>query len=210
MDLDLTLHGDARLHDGVLVIHKDGFAEFPRWELGKTSFTLFFAFRLTSLRERNILVGDWTYPWQFMVTILPNGGVGVNLRKNINSMGSDPLQDLVAMEGRGPGPKVISGEWTHVAVVWNRETQQCISYVNGDESERVVAAPAASLDLQENDHEFYRLGSKEDHHLGSPDGRFSGAMSVVEIFYEPISPEDVQRHFQESLGHVNDWNNSCR
>jgi hypothetical protein len=77
----------------VLDSRRAGYAVLPRRNMRTTSFTLFFEFKIAPGRAvRQILLGDWTHPWQLLVYITADGNVGTNLRKNINSHGSDPDQ----------------------------------------------------------------------------------------------------------------------
>lgn len=193
----VELHGGARVVAATgLLLGRRAFATIPRKDITKTSFTMTFVFRLPPglVSHRQILLGDWTHPWSFLVYIHAGGRVGTNLRKNIFSHGSDPDQDLITLgEAEVPPecPPVQGGAWTHVAVAWDREHGVCTSYVNGVFAESSAARmPAANMDLQTTAHPRFFIGCKEDSR-GDINSGFEGDIALAHMVPRLLDPQTI-------------------
>lgn len=170
--------GAARLGTGAAI-------RVPRLELSRTDFTFAAWINLDNLSQRSILFGDWVQEWQLLLAVW-NGSVRANLRRNINSGGSDPAQDLIILE---TAARVPVSQWCHVAITWSREAAQCIGYVNGVAAGSAGPTPANERDLQVNNHPFFWIGRKEDSDDG--DSWLQGMIGDVRVYGRALTADEI-------------------
>ena len=89
-------------------------------------------------------------------------GPELQLRRNINSGGSDPQQGLVDVSCGSPVTLPLA--WTVCAFTWSREQKTLSSYLNGEfcAASQVRPLAADDIDVQQNQQSHVLLGGKSD------------------------------------------------
>lgn len=126
------------------------------------------------------ILSDWSYPWSFLLQ--SRGSFNVELRRNINSQGSDPNQGLVGVDGGD----AVSGQWTHIGFTYDHLNGVATLYTNGN----LVSSSQttyANHDIQSNNHQYWHLGLKADSGV-----TYYGLLADVRIYSDVLSPQDVQ------------------
>jgi len=145
------------------------FAETPALPIHETSFTMAFWVHPDDPQSgQPALFADWSYRWSWMLRLW-EGRLMAVLRRNINSEGSDPEQDLVSVAT----PQTLPlGRWSHVALVWDRDAGYLSLFVD---CKQVSAGKRAYEEqtIQENDHRVWQIGLKADESSCSFKGAFS-------------------------------------
>jgi len=126
-------------------------------------------FKLNNFNKMQTLVGDWTKYWQFLFRIHSNNQLGLTLRRNIDSQGSDPNQDMVGLTG---GNVATTHNWQTACADWNNESGTAYLYLNGNKvAEKKTTYPNHTI--QVNDHTTYQIGWKGDSNSEHIDGAIS-------------------------------------
>ncbi len=175
----------------------DSRIEVPAWPISQSDFTVsaWLCIPLpetpgTGTKKTTMhILSNWTRPWSYMLAIAvdPQGRISLTglLRRNINSNGSDPNQDLVAVdstmlhhqanavrdfpESQGKGfrgvhakyGKLPGGVPVHVAWVWQRAHRRLSLWANG----ACVASCDSrweDQDIQTNPRRMHDVGCKGD------------------------------------------------
>ncbi|XP_064636902.1 uncharacterized protein LOC135493470 [Lineus longissimus] len=153
-----TFVHDADLNRNVLALDgSSGYALVPAVKFQRTDFTIVMVFKSTANGKRQTLFADWSKPWQFFIAVLSNGAVVVTLRRNINSGGSQPDQDLVSFSGGA----VVRDAWQSILVTYAHEAGKCTLFLNGAKVSGITTR-YANHDIQSNDHATYEVGYKKD------------------------------------------------
>jgi hypothetical protein len=160
---------------GRLVLQLDGdggYALTPAVKFQETDFTIEMWFKSTANGKRQVLFADWSKPWQFLIAITASGEIQVTLRRNINSAGSDPNQDLLI----AVGGSVKRDAWQHLVVTYANKPGACAVYLNNDKVASVTTK-WTNHDLQENSHSTYEVGYKKD----GNNAFFKGQIALLSI-----------------------------
>jgi len=125
-------------------------------------------------------------------------GLGASEDNPIMSLGINQSNRLVTGYIEGDGDKdqvevigdsaVVNGKWTHVAITYNRLSNQAITYVNG-------LAQASPTDISivgdgALDWKFGVIGRTPDHSEGNS-RFFGGLIDDVRIYDRPLLPEEI-------------------
>ena len=84
-----SLKGSARYEkqDGRTALYLDGsrgaFAETPSLPIHRTSLTIAVWIKMKSSGAQYAVYGDWSYPWSFLLFIVPSGHFCVDARKTV-------------------------------------------------------------------------------------------------------------------------------
>lgn len=176
--------GAARLDAGSSI-------SVPRIELARSDFTFAARVNLYDTGRRHILFSDWMPPWQFLIVVDETGAVLANFRRNINSSGSRPDQDLISLVS---AKRVPTQQWCHVAVTWSRAARLCTAYVDGAPAGSASPLPEyVDLDLQANTHDHYSIGRKEDSDDPNvdPNAWLEGLIADARVYLRALSPAEV-------------------
>jgi hypothetical protein len=152
----------GELDEGYITIRNPGYVNVPHVNISSTSFTIAFSLRLpTASTTRQILLSDWTAPqWQFITTIDAAGTLSSTLRRNIQTAGSDPEQDLVSVTTAKPVPV---GAWFDVALAFDVPTRTYTVYIDQRKSAAsVVRSSVSDLTLHASTTKYYQFGNKAD------------------------------------------------
>lgn len=181
--------------EGVFPFHtlfdKRGHIAVPSFDMCTTDFTVHARVKMNAMAlpvgmatPMFPVFADWHMPWKFLFSVSSSGPYG-ELRRNIDSGGSDPAQGLVTVSGGGI--PLVPGRWHDVTWVWHRATKTLRSYVDG------VAADTKStsypdITLQRNNHKEYVIGWKNDDTL-----RFEGHIPCVVVMVRALTARGVAR-----------------
>lgn len=187
-----------------LVLPRGAFVSTPRMDLHATNFTIAARVLMDNTANRNIILGNWgsaNNSWQMLFAIGaggPGGHLQINLRRDMATNGSNPLQDLVTLESSAVVP---AGQWHHVAVTWDWGADgahpTCTLYLDG----KVVGAQSPKIDTGvpglRNPYTLmptgnpYLIGRKEDG--GDASAFFSGQMSDFKVFASALPGVEIER-----------------
>jgi hypothetical protein len=176
----------ARGQSGAANLGQGAAIRVPRIGIAQSDFTFAAWVKLNETGSRSILFGDWVSYWQFLLAVVDGGRVAANLRRNINSGGSDPTQDLITLR---TSPGVAAGQWCHVAVTWNRGAGVCTGYIGGAAAGSATPQPPNERDLQANNHPFYWIGRKED--SGDASSWLHGMISDVRLYTRALDAGEI-------------------
>ena len=177
--------------DPTLFEKRRGHVSVPSFDMCTTDFTVHARVKMNAMAlpvgmatPMFPVFADWHKPWKFMFSVSSSGPYG-ELRRNIDSRGSDPAQGLVSVSGGGI--PLVPGRWHDVTWVWHRATKTLRSYVDG------VAADTKStsypdITLQRNNHKEYVIGWKNDDTL-----RFEGHIPCVVVMVRALTARGVAR-----------------
>lgn len=198
-----------RLHLRDLLLPLGGYFTTPAMDLHATDFTIATTIAIDPENDshRNILFGNWgsqNNSWQMLFYVQADGRPAVNLRRDMVTNGSDPLQDLVTLVGSTDVP---AGAWHHVAVTFtwgaDRRHPTCTLYVDG--AAAGSASPAVTevpnlrnpYTLMPTTNPYY-IGLKEDS-LGhdDPESLFAGRMRDFRVYDAALSPAAIARLVEE-------------
>jgi hypothetical protein len=171
------------------VLQLNGAGEYaltPAVKLQKTDFVIEMWFKSTDNGKRQFLFADWSKPWQFLIAIKASGKIQVTLRRNINSGGSDPNQDLVT----AIGGSVKRDAWQHLVVTYINKSGTCVVHLN-DATVASVTTKWPNHDLQENSHLKYEVGYKKD----SGNEFFKGRIGFLRVNDEVFNQNNKSRYF---------------
>jgi len=186
-----------------------GYFTTPAMDLHATDFTVATNVFIDpeNASHRNILFGNWgsqNNSWQMLFYVQADGHPGVNLRRDMVTNGSDPVQDLVTLVGRTVVP---AGAWHHVAVTFtwgaDRRHPTCTLFVDG------AAAGSASPEVTEvpnlrNPYTLmpttnpYYIGLKEDSlDHDDPESLFAGHLRDFRVYDAALAPAAIARLIEE-------------
>ncbi|XP_064649823.1 uncharacterized protein LOC135501582 [Lineus longissimus] len=163
---------DSELNKLVLELNGTGYAHVPAVKFQKQDFTIEMWFKSIANGKRQVLFADWSKPWQFIIAVKADGKIQVDLRRNINSAGSDPKQNLI----EASGGSVTRGVWQHLVVTYWHVSGTCVIYLN-DQVVSSLSTTYPDHDLQVNDHPTYEVGYKKD---GNSDF-FKGRIALLSV-----------------------------
>ncbi|XP_064629370.1 uncharacterized protein LOC135488648 [Lineus longissimus] len=181
----------------------NGYALVPAVKFQKSDFTIVMWFKSTANGKRQILYADWSKEWQFLIAVQSDGKIQVTLRRNINSGGSNPNQDLLT----ALGGDVKRDAWQHLVVTYENEPGTCVVYLDGDE----VASATTTYsdhDLQENSHPTYEVGYKKDSNSDFFDGRI-GFLKVADVAICSTDSDLYRSYFKDSADHITSLSNGA-
>jgi len=165
-----------------------GYLDIPSLNITTGDFTISCSIN-SSTNSRNPIVADWRYPWSYMI-IFESGHISVSLRKNINSSGSNPDQDLINMTSQGY--VIPTNTWVHVSVTWSCVRKTCIIYLNG--SFNSSASTNCADVLQRSGHNSHFIGFKEDSNQ-----TFQGSLKQFTFYERVLQPYEIQALAQKCL-----------
>lgn len=171
----------------------------PRFDLTTGDFTLFLRYNVNDFSHghegcRVPLLHDWVYPWSFGV-FATTSGPNMELRRNINSHGSDPEQGLIYTQGKVDLPNGGLNQWVVCAFTWSpsQRTMQC--FVNGQLLDTQTVRPSVQdVVVQRNTHSHFYLGWKND-----GQEQMHGVISHCALYHELFSGDAVMRGSQELM-----------
>lgn len=144
-------------------IRLPGYLNLPSVDIQNTSFTVAFNMRVpTSMTAgKSYLYADWSPgQWQFLSQIDAAHTISVQLRRNIETNGANPEQDLVAVTSSIPVPL---GEWFDVAWAFDRPARTLTLYFNQQSvGSATVRCSVLDLSLKTSNSTYYQFGRKGD------------------------------------------------
>ncbi|XP_064620978.1 uncharacterized protein LOC135483857 [Lineus longissimus] len=196
-DTNVQLKGTAKFVDSttfgkVLSFSNTAIAQVPKMPIRTTSFSIAAYVRFRSFGSIQTIFSDFTRFWKFIFRVNYDDRVYLALRRNINSEGADPSQDLVELSGGDISQLPRANTWQLLACSWNRETRVAKIYLNGVVVDtKSPKAEYTDLDLQLNDHPLYEIG-------GNPSSGWylQGEMARLKIFFYPISQAQVDALYE--------------
>ncbi|KAF5315013.1 hypothetical protein D9619_007108 [Psilocybe cf. subviscida] len=147
---------------GYVEIRQPGFLSIPAVDIRTISFAITFTLRLPSApTSRQILLSNWkTNEWQYLMTVDAAGTMTFLLRRNINTNGSNPTQDLVSVTTAATVP---IGTFFNVIYTYNTSQRTLSVYINGILSaSAVVPSQFTDLTLHNATQTYVQFGSKAD------------------------------------------------
>ncbi|KAF5319691.1 hypothetical protein D9619_008881 [Psilocybe cf. subviscida] len=147
---------------GFVQIRKPGFLNVPAVDLRTISFAIEFTLRVASVPQaRQILLSNWqSTQWQYLMTLDTAGKMSLTLRRNMDTNGSDPTQDLVSVTTAATVPV---GKFFNVAYVYDSTRRKLSVFINGVLSaSSVVRQEVTDLTLHTSTQEYVQLGNKGD------------------------------------------------
>jgi hypothetical protein len=171
----------------------------PPLDLHASDFTIATYVFLNDTQRRNIVLGNWSsrnHAWQMLFAVNGDGRTAVNLRRDMRTDGSDPFQDLVALNGQ---TALAPRQWQHIAVTFSwgpdRKSPVATLYVNGRAD--ASATPHVQQDWRvQNPYTLkrspnaYVIGHKED--TNTQDDWFNGQLCEYRIYTRALSAEQLQ------------------
>jgi len=198
----MVLDETAPLDDKQVLQMNGGYADTPSCHIQLHSFTIGIWVKLTQAASCH-LYSDWSHPWSFYLALAHRGlahrlahrgestmQVTACLRRNIDSAGSDPLQDMVGCAGG----TVTAGPWHHVAMSWDRESGLLRLFVDGvlvEEGKRNPHA-AKEVDVQVNQHTTHQIGLKKD----SSSEKIPGSVCGLQVRFMAMQCLSVEQIFE--------------
>lgn len=179
-------------------LNRGAYFTAPELDLHATDFTIGARVKVRSTANRNIILGNWSsegQSWQLLLAVLAGGKLAVNLRKDMETNGSDPDQDLVALVGN---TALQAGVAAKIAVTFtwgaDRRTPKATLYVNGavdgEQSPAVVVTPVIrnpyTLMATSNP---YLIGRKQD--SSDDDSYYAGEIADLQIYTFAMSATQV-------------------
>src|ERR1700722_19186267 len=152
----------GELDEGYIKIRNPGFVNVPHVNIRTASFTIAFSLRLPSASTgTQYLLCDWSSgQWQFMNSIGPYGTLSSTLRRNMQTDGSNPEQDLVTVTTAKPVPV---GAWFDVALAYDVPSRTYTVYIDQLKSAAsVVRSSVTDLTLHTSSTKYYQFGNKAD------------------------------------------------
>ncbi|XP_064620977.1 uncharacterized protein LOC135483856 [Lineus longissimus] len=177
------------------VLSFSGFAiaRVPRVEIGTTSFSVAVYVRFKTFGSSQTIYSDFTRYWQFLTRVTNRNQLFLNLRRNINSQGSDPAQDLVTVTGGDISKGPRSNTWQLLVYTWSRETRTAKAYLNGAlVGTMSPKAEYTNLNLQVNNHPLYDIGGNLVY-----GNHFQGDMARLKIFLYAITQTEVAALYKQ-------------
>ena len=189
-------HGRLLRRDGSATLGVDGkfgqaiqlaggaCVEVPRLSIARTGFTIAAHLRMDKFAKGSQVFGDWSAPHQFRFYLNPDGVVGFDLRR---SVAGATVSNLI--HASTPLATIQRDRWTHVAVVWNRNTQTAQIYVDARlAAEQTVTDKRWNLDLLDGKHAVYHVGWKQDE-TKIP---FDGSIDELWVIAHPLSRTNIE------------------
>eukprot|EP00246_Nothoceros_aenigmaticus_P005138 TRINITY_DN1699_c0_g1_i1.p1 TRINITY_DN1699_c0_g1~~TRINITY_DN1699_c0_g1_i1.p1 ORF type:complete len:277 (-),score=14.08 TRINITY_DN1699_c0_g1_i1:294-1124(-) len=140
---------------GYVHVGNPGYLQVPRVDFYNITFTFSFSVKLNgAISLRRILYADWnTNNWQFMSFLTTDRKITVWFRNGAQST-------FVALTSTGQVPL---GQWTDIAVVWDRSSRTASIFINRSGSgSQVVAASVTDINLFKSNTYYYQFGAKAD------------------------------------------------
>eukprot|EP00658_Telonema_sp_P-2_P017224 TRINITY_DN16669_c0_g1_i3.p1 TRINITY_DN16669_c0_g1~~TRINITY_DN16669_c0_g1_i3.p1 ORF type:complete len:346 (+),score=40.62 TRINITY_DN16669_c0_g1_i3:145-1038(+) len=159
----------------------------------RCDFTILVRFRVSdwSCHQRAPLLSNWVRHWSFLLFCSKNQGPLLELRRNINSGGSDPEQGLVTVQctSQHGTPIQLPMEWTVCGFTWSRARRTLTSYLNGNKCQESTVRESAAHDVnvQQNREQHVLVGGKGD----APSESWDGAVSHVICMQACLEEEAV-------------------
>lgn len=162
---------------------------FPSEAIHRTDFSFAICVKFDDIHSvnRNVtLAADWSYPWSWRLFLSANE-IGISLRRNINSGGSDPLQGLVDVVA--PESSLKNNQWHHIGFSWSRNDRTLSLFIDGELAKTAQPYKHAGqeADIQVTSHPKWHLGLKQDD--GDGGSLFSGYMADLVVDNTALSPE---------------------
>ena len=187
-----------RLLIDTLVLPKGAYLSTPRLDLHATNFTIAAKLFLDSTKVRNIVLGNWGAAgnsWQLLLAVNAGGAIALNLRRDIDTSGSDPQQDLITLVSSAT---VGEKAWHHIAATfdWGVDFHHPVAalYLDGkpvgSQQGEVKQLPTLHNPYTlKTTHNLYLIGRKED---GTDDSSwFSGQIHDFRIYDAAIPAADI-------------------
>jgi len=152
----------SQLERGYIKIRNPGFLNVPNVNIQSESFTFAFSLRLAAASTvRQILLSNWTSgQWQFLTVVDAAGTLSSTLRRNMETNGSNPEQDLVRVTTAKPVPV---GTWFDVAFSYDAPTRTYSVYIDQQKSaSSVVRSSVTNLTLHTSNVKYVQFGNKAD------------------------------------------------
>lgn len=179
----------------------------PPLDLHASDFTVATFVYLDETFERNIVLGNWSsqdHAWQLLYAINAGGQTAINLRRDMQTDGSDPAQDLVALVGH---TALTDNQWHHIAVTFrwgaNGHAPRAVLYVDGQEDGEAAPQPRPDPRVR-NPYQLkpspnaYLIGRKED--SLSSDSWFSGQLCNFHIYTQALSAQRIREEIDSAQG----------
>ena len=131
--------------------------------------------------------GDWYEPWAFRFFYQPTGAFVSNIRRP-NPPGGDVASHGTSVPGQ-PGAW-DTGEWYHLAVVFDDAKGSCTNYINGVPAGTHYFAPEPRMDNSGEIGRQQHFGWKQDD--GNPATAFQGWMDETYVFNNPLTRFQVR------------------
>ncbi|KAF8155582.1 hypothetical protein B0H34DRAFT_675754 [Crassisporium funariophilum] len=152
----------TQLEKGYIKIRNPGYINVPNVNIQAESFTFAFSLRLaTASTARQILLSNWSSgQWQFITAVDAAGTLSGTLRRDMDTNGSNPDQDLVAVT---TASKVPVGSWFDVAFSYDAPTRTFAVYIDQVKSAAsVVRSSVTVLTLHTSTVPYVQFGNKAD------------------------------------------------
>lgn len=187
-----------RLLIDTLVLPKGAYVSTPRLDLHATNFTIATKLFLDSIKVRNIVLGNWGAAgnsWQLLLAVNVGGQIVLNLRRDLDTNGSNPEQDLITLVSSAP---VTEKAWHHIAATfdWGADGLHPLAslYLDGKPvgSQEGVIKQLPGLHnpyTLKFTHNPYLIGHKED--ASDDSSWFSGQLKDFLIYDSAIAASDL-------------------
>jgi hypothetical protein len=152
----------SELDKGYIKIRNPGYLNIPNVNIQSASFTFAFSLRLTAVSiTPQVLLSNWSSgQWQFISTVDATGRLSSTLRRNMQTNGSNPEQDLVGVTTANPVPV---GSWFDVAFSYDALSRTYSVYINQEKSaSSVVRSSVTDLTLHTSNAKYFQFGNKAD------------------------------------------------
>ncbi|KDR71434.1 hypothetical protein GALMADRAFT_213760 [Galerina marginata CBS 339.88] len=170
----------TQLEKGYIKIRNPGYLNVPNLNIQAESFTFAFSLRLPTVSTtRQILLSNWSAgQWQFITVVDAAGTLSGTLRRDMQTNGSNPDQDLVAVTTAKPVPV---GSWFDVAFSYDAPTRTFAVYVDQQKSAfSVVRSSVTDLTLHTSTVKYVQFGNKADD--GASVGNLNADLSDLRFF----------------------------
>ncbi|KAF9033795.1 concanavalin A-like lectin/glucanase domain-containing protein [Panaeolus papilionaceus] len=145
-----------------------------------SSFTMSWDMRIPNWpTKRTMLLTNWkSGMWQFLTYYDPDGKVGCQLRRNMDTDGSNPEQGLVDVSTITALPL---GVWRNITFTFDRTKRTLYVYVDGKKSnESVVRSSVTDLSLHTSNSTQFQFGFKADEN--NPNGVMNADIRNLRFF----------------------------
>jgi Concanavalin A-like lectin/glucanases superfamily len=152
----------SQLKRGYIKIRNPGFLNVPNVNIQSESFTFAFSLRLAAASTaRQILLSNWSSgQWQYLNVVDAAGTLSSTLRRNMETNGSNPEQDLVSVTTAKPVPV---GTWFDVAFSYDTPTRTYSVHIDQQKSaSSVVRSSVTDLTLHTSNVQYVQFGNKAD------------------------------------------------
>ncbi|KAF5319519.1 hypothetical protein D9619_008713 [Psilocybe cf. subviscida] len=146
---------------GYVQIRRPGFLNIPSVDLRTINFSIELRLRFPSLPTsgRQTLLSNWQWAnWQYWMALEPDGRVFFTLRRNMQTNGSDPSQDLVVVWARVP-----VGRFFNAVYVYDSTRRNFSVFIDGAlAGSETVRQEVTDVTLHTATQPYVQFGNKGD------------------------------------------------